>query len=269
MTLLPYYGGKNRPCLRDAILRCLAPNEGYLEAFCGSAGILLNRPPSRIEIANDADGLLVNFFRVLREDRERLVEVLKLTPFARAEREACIEALKNAESLDRIEMARCWYAAIAMSHVGELSGGMRADPVSAARFAGRIRDDLHRIAERLASVCIENRDAVEIVGKWASDPGWTIYCDPPYLYETRARGSRETYRVDNSEDLHERLLEAVQGARAQVVISTYRNPLYDRMLKGWQTISIDVDNPSSKASTSRRAVEAIYANRLPASGLFD
>ena len=65
----PYFGGKRRgaPIIWDA----LGDVGGYVEPFCGSAAVLLARPPvtgRRVETLNDADGWLVNAWRAIRLD---------------------------------------------------------------------------------------------------------------------------------------------------------------------------------------------------------
>jgi DNA adenine methylase len=39
----------------------------YVERFGGKANVLLRKPPSTVEIFNDLDERVVNFFRVLRD----------------------------------------------------------------------------------------------------------------------------------------------------------------------------------------------------------
>ncbi len=78
-----WYGGKysHLPWLLPLLP---APHQ-YCEPFGGSAAVLLNRDPSPVEIYNDLDGEVVNFFRVLRDNREALLEQIGLTPFSREE----------------------------------------------------------------------------------------------------------------------------------------------------------------------------------------
>src|SRR5271167_4162690 len=74
--------------------------------FAGSAAVLLNRAPSPVETYNDLDGEVVNFFRTLRDDKERLLEAIGLTPFAREEFAlACILD----PALPPVERARRFY----------------------------------------------------------------------------------------------------------------------------------------------------------------
>ena len=272
LVSMSYYGGKNRQTLQDAILSRLMPNHGYLEPFCGSASILLNRPRVRCEVVNDVDGLLVNFFRVLRDRPAELVEALTLTPYARDEYNDCIDLLLSSKPASDLERARCWYAVAGMSGRSRWGSAFLPDTIRGAeqnapkgsRFANRIRDELPLVAERLRAVTIENRDAVDLIRKY-SDPHWTIYCDPPYPADSRTAPSAQ-YTHDTSDDLHERLLDAVLESQAQVVISTYESKLYSSKLDGWHKVKIAVQKTSSDATEVGH--ELIYANRLPQETLF-
>src|ERR1017187_11031879 len=78
-----WYGGKFSHL--EWLLPLLPKCHHYCEPFAGSAAILLNRGTSPVETYNDLDGEVCNFFRVLRDDKDRLVEAIGLTPFSREE----------------------------------------------------------------------------------------------------------------------------------------------------------------------------------------
>src|SRR5207253_11302090 len=78
-----WYGGKYSHL--DWLLPLLPACHHYCEPFAGSAAVLLNREPAPVETYNDIDGEIVNFFRVLRDQKDRLTEAIGLTPFAREE----------------------------------------------------------------------------------------------------------------------------------------------------------------------------------------
>jgi hypothetical protein len=96
---LRYFGSKWR--LAPWIIEHFAPHDVYVEPFAGGAGVLLRKPPSALEVYNDLDGEVVNFFNVLRNETDELIRRLDLTPFAR-------EAWENAyePTEDPIEEAR-------------------------------------------------------------------------------------------------------------------------------------------------------------------
>jgi DNA adenine methylase len=74
----------------------------------------------------------------------------------------------------------------------------------------------------------------ELAADWAP-PELLIYCDPPYLPETRVK--RKVYRHEMSRADHERLLKALTRCRCSVAISGYASKLYDEALAGWRRYS--------------------------------
>lgn len=65
----PYFGGKSRAA--DTVWRALGDVDSYVEPFGGSLALLLGRPDShrrKIETVNDADGLLINWWRAVTSD---------------------------------------------------------------------------------------------------------------------------------------------------------------------------------------------------------
>lgn len=69
-ALLNYPGAKWG--MAQEIVQIMPPHRSYLEPFAGSLAVLFSKPRSAIETVNDIDGDIVNFFRVLRADPERL-----------------------------------------------------------------------------------------------------------------------------------------------------------------------------------------------------
>ena len=78
-SAISYYGGKSR--LAKAIIAEFPPHKCYVEACAGSAAVMMAKQPSKVEVLNDIDSELVNFYRILRDDEAALVRLLKLTPY--------------------------------------------------------------------------------------------------------------------------------------------------------------------------------------------
>src|ERR1041385_2064512 len=109
-----WYGGKFTHL--DWLLPLLPDAHHYCEPFAGSAAILINREPSPVETYNDIDGELVNFFRVLRDRRERLIEAISLTPFAREEFYKALNP--SGAKVSDIERARLFFVRARQARTG-------------------------------------------------------------------------------------------------------------------------------------------------------
>src|SRR6266404_6254285 len=84
----------------DFILPLLPPDfTHFCEPFGGSAAVLINRPPAPVETYNDLDGEAVNFFECLRDQGDKLIRAISLTPFSRQE---LIKALSRATGLAKL-----------------------------------------------------------------------------------------------------------------------------------------------------------------------
>lgn len=105
---MAYYGGKTR--VAEKIAALLPAHEHYIEPFAGSLGVLLAKRPSRMETVNDLDGLLMTFWRVLREKPAELARACALTPHSRSEyldaREADLDSVDDVERLHQLGVQR-------------------------------------------------------------------------------------------------------------------------------------------------------------------
>ncbi len=63
-----------------------------------------------------------------------------------------------------------------------------------------------------------------------------IYCDPPYLINTRT--SRRRYRFEYTKQDHIVLLELLKSLPCHIILSGYPSQLYDGFLDDWNTIEL-------------------------------
>ncbi len=150
------------------LLPLLPEARHFCEPFGGSAAVLLNRKPSPVETYNDIDGEVANFFRVLRDEKDELVEAIGLTPFSREEFERAI--CEPTHNVSDVERARRFYIRARQVRTGlaqKASTGRWAHcrPTSRAGMAGAVSrwlgaiEDLPLIAQRILRVQIEHDKA--------------------------------------------------------------------------------------------------------------
>jgi site-specific DNA-adenine methylase len=71
--------------------------------------------------------------------------------------------------------------------------------------------------------------------EWIQDKNFdertVIYCDPPYVHSTRS--SQRRYRHELGDNGHHQLLDILQGLNCHVLLSGYKNPMYESKLADW------------------------------------
>jgi DNA adenine methylase len=262
-----YFGGKTR--LAEQIAKAFPPHEHYIEPFAGSLAVLLAKPRSRMETVNDIDAELMLFWRVLREHPDELVRACALTPHSRAEYEASKD--RPAELTD-LERARRIWVKLSQGRTGTFKRtGWRhyIDPNgSTASMPAYLEAYVHRmvaVAERLSSVTLEARPALDLVASYGQHVDNLLYVDPPYLGSTRT-GTNYRHEM-HSEDDHRELADALRGCAATVVLSGYDSPLYAELYAGWHVTRIDTTSGQGGARHER--TEVLWCNRPPEPTLFD
>lgn len=109
-----WFGGKFSHL--DWLLPLLPEAKHFCDVYRGSASVIINRAPSLLETYNDLDQDVVSFFRVLREQKDALIEAIGLTPYSREEFNlACSRQTLNVSELER---ARRFYVRARQSRTG-------------------------------------------------------------------------------------------------------------------------------------------------------
>lgn len=257
--VLRYHGGKWM--LAPWIISHFPAHRTYCEPFGGGASVLMRKPRAFAEIYNDLDGRLVNVFRVLRDpaSSHRLRELLELTPFARAEFEAAY-----ADSDDPVELARRTILLSFMGHGSDAVGrgyrtGFRSNSsrqyTTPAHDWSRYPPQVLTFHERLRGVVLEQRDALEVLGRH-DDWNTLHYVDPPYPHSTRtASVGKHGYAHEMTDEDHARLVRALRELRGMVLVSGYRCQLYDDAFGDWERRDVH-----TLADGARERVESLWLN---------
>lgn len=235
-----WYGGKFSHL--DWLLPLLPETLHFCDVFGGSAAVLINRCPSPVETYNDIDRDLVNFFRVLRDQKEALIEAIGLTPFSREE--LALASSKNKTEVSDLERARRFFVRARQVRTGlaqTASAGRWAHCVltSRAGMAGAVSrwlgsvEDLALIAQRLLRVQIENAPALEIIKRYDTEQT-LFYCDPPYPHSTR--GDSKAYAHEMTDDAHRELAAVLHTVKGKVALSGYQCKLMQELYCDWNCI---------------------------------
>lgn len=209
----------------------------YVELFGDGASLLIAKEPSGVEVYNDLNSGLVNFFRVLRDAKQfnQFQRLAQLTPYAREEFDLCKRTWD--EMADPVERAHRWFTVARQSFGGNfhswgygVTGSRQGMAGEVASWLGVI-ERLPAVSARLLRVQIENNDALKLIHCYDS-PDTFFYLDPPYVLSTRKGGG---YKHELTNDSHTRLVKALQEIKGKALLSGYANPIYAELERcGWQ-----------------------------------
>ena len=84
---LPYHGGKRGYGKAQSIASFLppTPDSCYIEPFAGMAGVLFARQPVKLEVLNDLNRRVINWWRVVRDQPDDFGRLVEKTPISRVE----------------------------------------------------------------------------------------------------------------------------------------------------------------------------------------
>ena len=233
-AVLRYPGSKWS--IAEQITACFTDHYHYVEPFFGSGAVFFTKPESPHEIVNDSNGLVVNFFRVLRDHTDDLRWALETTPRSRDEY-ICSDIVTG----DELEDARRFAVRVWQAHASDLAkktgwktrGSKQRARGMSVRWQ-RVPSELADFAWRLKDAEIENRPALDVMRRF-SGQDCLIYADPPYLPSTR---TQKMYGQEMTEEEHREMLEVLSEHRGPAVLSGYDNDLYNEALADWEKVSV-------------------------------
>lgn len=255
MTVLggiaPGFGSKRE--LAPQIVAHFGPHDQYWETFCFSCSVLFAKAPCRHEIVSEKSPWVANLIRCLSDESiaRILWERMRSRPVSESEFDGMAEYMaEHARDVEEYlaDGECCTSYAEAFLLVSWQGPSGLAGTTRKPRFAVRnttsggtvaarwkaVADSIPEWHERLRNVEFRSRDAFELLPQVPNRDGTVVYCDPPYLAETRTPGR---YAHDFTEADHERLAEELaRFTKTKVVVSYYDSPRLDELYPGWRKV---------------------------------
>jgi DNA adenine methylase len=266
--VLPFnrFGSKGRWARKLASL--LPSHQIYVEVFGGTGAVLLAKPPSPVEVFNDIDNEIVNFFQVLRTKPAELIARCFLQPYARADFQRYINEPMPNDSVERA--ARYMFLTTAAFRYQDFREGTFSCHISvgnakksnsnARRWVAKV-NRLIWYAMRFRDVIIENRDFEDIFRIY-DRPETVFFCDPPYTQGEFAWSPSE----------HERLAKCLRQLKGKFLLTIDDSPLARQLYGDFHLITVLDDIVSSstrgggKAKRMRHLVLANYEPKVSKDG---
>ncbi len=256
-ALLTYYGGKQK--LVPQILPLIPEHHLYCEPFAGGAAILFAKEPSKIEVLNDTNGELINFYRVAKAEFPKLKKEIMATLHSRGLHLKARFIYNQPHLFTPVE--RAW-SIFTMSHQSysaiidsTWSAGVK-DATSEKKFQSKKAVFTKTYVERLERVQLENRNALEVITT-RDTPDSFFYCDPPYFNSDC--GHYGGYSVENFKNL----LSLLSQIKGKFLLSSYPSDIlkeYSKKYK-WYTKQIETNlSVQGAKKNGRKKTEVLTAN---------
>jgi DNA adenine methylase len=241
------------------ILPLLSPHVLYCEPFTGGAAVFFAKPPSTIEVLNDLNTELVNFYEVLKRDFDALAAEAQTSLYSRELHRRARTVYSNPDMFDRIKRAwAVWYLA-ASSFGSNLNGVFGIDATSrrAWAFNRKRKEFTFSLSERLKNTRVESYDAVKVIqDNDAADS--LFYIDPPYV------GADQGHYAGYTQTQFDALLQTLAGIKGRFLLSSYRNAELEKYTEKnrWYIIEIVMNNTTSSSVNGcySAKIEVLTAN---------
>ncbi len=255
-TPITYYGGKQT--LLKHLLPLIPPHKLYCEPFFGGGAMFFAKPKSEVEIINDVNGEVVNFFKVVKTKFSELQKEIQGSPHSR-------ELFKRAKAIydfpdmfTDVQRAWAFWILTNQGFAGMIGSWGFGKTASKEKAVATKRDTFTKdYADRLRTVQVEHNDALKVIDR-CNDKQSFIYCDPPYINSDQ--GHYEGY----SSSEYEELLKRLAKFKGKFLLSSYPSTLLSKYIKKykWKVKRVKKAVAVTKL-TDKQKIEMIVMNYDP------
>jgi len=252
-----YYGGKQK--LSKLIISLIPEHVLYSEPFVGGGAVFWAKPPSGIEVLNDTNRELINFYRMVKHEFVALEKMIEISLHSRDLHRQATVVYQNPDMFDDIKRAWAVWVLATQSFSAMLDGSFgfdkrqgRTSKVIASKRQAFTLD----YAIRLQHVNLECADALYIIRSRDAETSF-FYCDPPYFNSDCGH-----YDGYTKEDF-ELLLQTLAAIKGKFLLSSYDSPLLQDYVTrhGWHQQKHDMRvSVNAKGKNPKGKTEVLTAN---------
>ena len=196
---------------------CETPCSTYIEPFAGGAGValslLLENKVNKI-IINDYDKAIYSFWRAIKEDTSRLLQLIEKTPLSVDEWTKQKSIYTNSNRRYSVELGFAAFYLNRTNHSGVLTGGpiggldQKGNYLIDARYNKlKLVDRIRKISERKDDIRVFNKEVrsfiTQVISQYKENA--FVYFDPPYYKKGKA-----LYKNFFKPDDHKIIAESIQ-----------------------------------------------------------
>lgn len=250
-TPIKYYGGK-QTMIADILPLFPKDYKGYIEPFAGGAAIFFAKEPSKLEVLNDMNGELVNFYRICKTNIDALMEKVNASIYSLKLYEVANCIYSAPMLFDEVTRAwALWYLS-RTSFASQLGIGFSRQKCTTKKDAASFsfynsKPLLETACKRLEHCTIIECDAIDCIKDYNSKNIF-YYIDPPYV------GARQGHYTGYTQEDFNNLLETLTNIKGKFLLSSYNNEILVKYTQNynWHTIHIDKINKTSFSTTTKK-----------------
>jgi DNA adenine methylase len=249
---LAYIGGKNR--LARQIIAVLPEHTTYVEAFAGGAQVFFHKDPSKVEVLNDLDYDIVNFFRCCQHHYQELIRYLNYCLISR--RWYDLLTAEKPETLTDIQRAGRFFYLQKNSFGGlVVKQHYHYGVVQRPNYnSKRIPEIIEAAHQRLQGVQIESLPYEQVLERY-DRPTTMFYLDPPYW-------QRKVYKFNFSDEAFSQLERRLHKIKGQFVLSLDDHPAVRQLFGSWHVEQIQLSYTAQR-KVGKRYSELLITNFDP------
>lgn len=254
-TPLSYYGGKQK--LAKTINSLIPPHTLYGEPFVGGAAVFWAKEPSQVEVLNDTNRMLTNFYQVVQNRYVHLEAMIRSSLHSRRLHADAAVVYSNPHLFDEIYRAWAVWVLSTQSFSSMLDGSWgydKKDNTTTAKITNKRNSFSEELAIRLEGVQLECADALYIIQSRDTAASF-FYIDPPYFNSNC--GHYDGYTAED----FEALLRLLSGIKGKFLLSSYPSDILASYTatNGWYSRSIE-QAVSVNKGYGKKKVEMLTAN---------
>lgn len=231
----------------------------YCEPFIGGGAVFWAKEPSKVEVINDTNRELINFYEVCKNDFVDLEKMIRITLHSRSIFNDARVIYENPHMFSRIKRAWAVWVLSSQGYAAKIDGSWGYDKLKntvATKINNKKESFTEELAIRLQHVQIECTDALRIINSRDTLESF-FYCDPPY-YNSDC-GHYDGYTLNDFENL----LKVLSNIEGKFILSSYRSDILTEYVEknGWHQLDFEAKvSVSRKKTYLKKKVEILTAN---------
>ena len=265
-NILRWAGSKHK--LAEWLIEKMDVHKIYVEVFCGALNLFLQKPLAPVNVLNDINGNLINFYKVIRDESTRrlLMEEMRLMYHSRDMFRDFLTLYQSGY----FKYNNGVYQAAVFLYLNRVSFGGKMDSYSPEGADNSLNiEKLYEYSKMIfrklnypdTDTVVENKHFRDIIPKYDKRDA-LIYCDPPYM--TTLENGKMKYEFTMKKEEHIELRDNLYKVKeAKWLISYDNSPQVEELYKEapYKMLTPMINwSLGNKDSDQTQIQEMIYSN---------